>query len=107
VIATEVEHHRVLKVNCPRLYDRPDFQEWFHRVQAEGGLATWHVSGHPLNEWSDVFLVVDSLECGDVHGNGDDESEWWAELIEVLNTHGFVYGVVWLTNCPEREEEDE
>jgi hypothetical protein len=51
-----------LVVNAPELFDREDFVAWLD--DPENRTATWREKGLPPDEWSDVFVLVDSEREG-------------------------------------------
>jgi hypothetical protein len=89
-----------LRIDCPEWYEREDFIQWLQAGVGKG-LATWHVAGE-VGDMSDVFLVYDNGECGDLFGfQGSDvqfPDDLWAEVRRRCDEAGVEYGLVWLTN---------
>lgn len=64
-----------LVVNAPELFERADFLAWLDNP--ENRIATWHEKGLPPDEWSDVFVLIDS-------GREGPESEMPADIWKAL-----------------------
>jgi hypothetical protein len=85
-----------LRINCPEFCEREDFRRWLNE-KALAGLATWHPAGDEPGGCSDVFLVYDHGECGDV-ADGSMPGDVWEEVCRLCDEAGLEYGVVWLAN---------
>lgn len=87
-----------LRINCPDLFRDQEFVQWLNSCPA---LATWHVSGKPPDEMSDVFVTYDGGEGSDFESMPEAA---WDRLCEVCRAAGVVYAVLWLTNIDEDGE---
>lgn len=58
-----------LLIDAPEVFKRKDFREW---LDQPSGVATWKQVGEKPNEYSDVFVLVDSNYEGDASDMPED-----------------------------------
>lgn len=78
------------EINCPELFAREDFRAYLNDPQTN--IATWHMKGTDVGEYSDVFMTYDR------HEGSNSDMPGWDLICETLEQIGFDAGIVRLTN---------
>lgn len=73
---------RGLVVNVPEFFADPAFRRW---LESERPKFTWHRGG-PIDEWSDVVVLVDPGLSGE-GSDSDMPGPLWKQIIEICREH--------------------
>ena len=80
----------VLAINAPEWFRDPEFVTWLNtRVTP---LMTWHTTGEPPNEWSDIIVFVDPSLSGEGSDNGSMPDKYWDEIVRLCQNNYDPYG---------------
>jgi len=90
---------KMLVLNAPELFEREDMQDRLHDEYT--GLATWHIPGSKVGEFSDVFLKVEVCSDGTVEISDDLPEYVLGALTGYLSHLGEFHGILRLTNIEE------
>lgn len=90
---------RGLVLNVPEFFADPAFQRW---LENDAPKFTWHRGG-PVNEWSDVIVLVDPGLAGE-GSDSDMPAALWDQIVDACRRHlgvsrgGSTHYMVRLTN---------
>lgn len=73
----------------------PELVYWLNtpNKQQDIPLATWHIPGHPVGDYSDIFT---EFTDGELIDNFPESVE--KKIIEIIDEAGFEEGIIWLSN---------
>ena len=98
----DVQHSRGLVINVPEFFADPAFRQWLTDGRPK---FTWWTSG-PIDEWSDVVLLVDPSLTGE-GSDSEMPAPIWEQIVEICRghlgatDHATSHYVVRLTNLAE------
>ena len=88
----KVEELPAIRIQAPEWFERPDFMAWLNDPLSV--VATWHTSGTPANDYSDVFTIFDHGEGPDCAGLPDD---CWEAIAAACQSARLQYTIIWIS----------
>lgn len=95
----------LVRINAPDWYEREDFMKWLnHRGEFNWAHpATWHCSGQPPSDYSDVFITFDEGSGSDAPTTEDDlrpsiPEDIWKMIVAAVKAEKIDECLVWISN---------